>query len=71
MEAERLMSSPPHQDPWESFIVKNGKRVYQATYHHTRAAWCVSLMTRRGSIDPHGRVGAKIVEACREVRRTG
>ena len=69
MEVDRLMSSPPNHDPWESFIVKDGAKVYQATYHHNRNVWYVSLMTRRGGVNPHGRVGTKIVDACRELRR--
>lgn len=68
MEAQRT-SIGGVRNPYETFAVKGERRSYQVTYYYYSNAWHVA--DRYGHrIDPFGRVGAKVVDACRERRRT-
>jgi hypothetical protein len=67
VEAQRTL----RDEGWESFVViRGGIGSYQVTYRYRENAW--HIQNRHGrSINPHGRVGREVVEACRELRRAG
>jgi hypothetical protein len=67
MDAQRTL----RDEGWESFVViRGGIGSYQATYRYRENEWHIQNRLGR-SINPRGRVGREIVEACRELRRLG
>ena len=54
--------------PYETFAVYIDSCGYQATYRHYNNQW--HIQNRHGrNIDPHGRVGRRVIDACRALRR--